>query len=171
MCPSGEASAAASLGADEWEDNVAIGNRIGIQITGAKYGDTEACPAPYTLQTFRNDIGVAATSDVEKAGHIEAVENGVGMLNEFFVWWPDIKVPLEFRWTRGNTKWVDSVVIGRRSALLSPRASSYKTRGTHPARCLHNGFRVAGGEDYSSGGIKSKYRNFQLDWQYVNGYV
>ena len=77
---------------------------------------------------------MGATADVRKAGHIEAVENGVGMLNENFVWWPDIIVPLEFRWTKGNTKWVDSVVIGRRSALLSPRASQWKTRPEHPAR-------------------------------------
>ena len=56
----------------------------------------------HVMQTYRNAIGVAASSSIESVGGVEAAENGVGLMNEDYLWWPDIAV----RGGGNNCTWI-----------------------------------------------------------------
>jgi len=127
----------------EWNDNVMMGNRYGYWV----YGCTSLA-----LQAYRNGIGVSARTGIDEMSNMELVENGIGFVNNNHVWWPEIKTPLEWRWSKGSTNIVDSTIIGL-SEMTASRADTCDIR-------LYGG-------PYSNGGLVSGYRSWGGDWDYA----
>ncbi len=76
--------------------------------------------------------------------NLELVENGIGFVNNIHRWWPEIMLPLEWRWSTESTGV---------SSMTSARSD----------RC---DIRFSGGP-YSNGGFVSGYRFWGELWDYV----
>ena len=131
----------------EWSDNVASGNYIGA------YLDQGACTS-LPLEVYRNSIGVGAHGSITQVSNVEAVENGIGLMNNEFLLPPEEVPSLSWRWSRGRTNWVDSVVVGRsrNSKALAKRDNCANRFGGHP---------------YSNGGLMTPFRRFGDEWDYA----
>lgn len=135
----------------EWEDNVALGNRHGFWIT------PRACPS-LKLQAYRNAIGVTAQTFTEFVENFESVENGVGFLNHDHLWWPEVKLPAEWRKTEGSTAVFNASFVGL--------SSMTRARPDYGKCAMHWGGKM-GNVVMSSGGQRTGYTRWGHDWGYV----
>jgi hypothetical protein len=127
-----------------WSNNLASGSYVGHHIRAGGCGTL-------ALESYRNAIGISAAPAVPEVANVLAVENGVGLINQDFVMPPE-KIPsLSWRWFRGQTNFVDSVVIGRSKASIA--------RSTNCAEVWH--------APMSSGGKNTPFRVNGGQWHYV----
>ena len=80
-------------GVQVWEDNVMSGNRHGFHFR------TNGCASSLRLESYRNQIGVSADSSVSDIRGILG-RKWHWIFEPSHVWWPEVKLPLEWRWSR-----------------------------------------------------------------------
>jgi cysteine-rich repeat protein len=134
---------------EEWSNNVAIGNWMGAHLL-------QGCGS-LPLEAYRNSVGVGAAQAVPEVSNVELVENGVGLSNHEFILPPEEIPSLSWRWFRGRTNWVDSTIIGR----------SQKTKTKRELNLQANCGERWNGHPHSNGGLKSGFREFGQQWDYV----
>ena len=103
-------------------------------------------------------VAICATLTTSAGSVAACDENGVTTLSPIEFILPPEEIPsLSWRWFRGRTNWVDSTIIGRSQKTFEKRSADLENR------C---GERWAG-RPISSGGLKSGFREFGQQWDYV----
>ena len=93
----------------------------------AARGRVGVAKALLPLQSWRNGIGVVMHEKIGEISNMQLVENGVGVINHKYVWHPEIKPPLEWRWYRGTSVIAHSTIIGL-SETSKARSNNCKVR-------------------------------------------